>query len=135
MSEILDFIQENYISIVTIVVIILFMLVFICVRGWELNPVKPDSKLVQEVTVETFANKQSLGSNFCESYLGKSDELEKACNQLTESNCSATNCCIFGNGKCLAGDVNGPTYKTDDDGNLITMDSYYYQGSKFLTTK
>ena len=134
MSEMIDFIQENYISIVTIVVIILFMLVFISIRGWELNPDKPDSKLVQQVTVETFGNKQSLGSNFCESYLGKSDELEKACNQLTETNCAVTNCCVFGNGKCLAGDVNGPTYKTDSEGNLITMDSYYYQGANIHTS-
>ena len=130
MSEITDFIQENYVSIITIVVIILFMLVFISIRGLELNPEKPDSKLVQQVTVETFVDKTSLGSNFCKSYLGKSDELGKACNQLTETNCAVTNCCVFGNGKCLAGDIHGPTYKTDEDGKLITMDSYYYLGVK-----
>ena len=37
-------------------------------------------------------------------------------------------CCVYGNGKCVAGDISGPTYKTDKDGKLITMDSYYYLG-------
>jgi hypothetical protein len=70
----------------------------------------------------------SSSENFCESYLGNSIELEKACNQLTESNCADVRCCVYGNEKCVAGDINGPTYKTDKDGKLITMDSYYYLG-------
>ena len=142
MSEIIDFLQENYVSIVIIVVIILFMLVFISIRGWNLNPEKPESKLVQQVTVETFENsgypnvskaKTNMATSFCKSFLGQSDELEKACNQLTETNCAATNCCVFANGKCLAGDIHGPTYKTDDEGNLITMDSYYYLGQRMTS--
>ena len=67
-------------------------------------------------------------NTFCESYLENSGELEKACNQLTTSNCANVNCCVFNNGKCAAGDINGPTYKTDKDGKLITMDTYYYLG-------
>jgi hypothetical protein len=138
MSEIVDFIKENVKEIVIIVVVVLFLLVLINIKGVDLNAPKPESKLVQQVTVETFSidseeNIKNLmaspSENFCESYLGNSAELEKACNELTESNCADVKCCIYGNGKCVAGDVSGPTYKTDKDGKLITMDSYYYLGN------
>ena len=137
MSEIVDFIKENVKEIVIIIVVVLFLLVLINIKGVDLNAPKPESKLVQQVTVETFSidseeNIQKMmaspSENFCESYLGNSMELEKACNQLTESNCADVKCCVYGNGKCVAGDISGPTYKTDKDGKLITMDSYYYLG-------
>ena len=142
MSEIVDFIKENAQEIVIIVVVVLFLLVLINIKGVDLNEPKPESKLVQQVTVETFTTQDSeeniqkmmsgSSENFCESYLGNSEELEKACNQLTESNCGEVKCCVFGktgeNGKCVAGGLDGPTYKTDKDGKLITMDSYYYLG-------
>jgi hypothetical protein len=140
MSEIVDFIKENIKEIVIIVVVVLFLLVLININGIDLNAPKPESKLVQQVTVEAFSidsidseeNIQKMmvspSENFCESYLGNTIELDKACNQLTESNCSDVRCCVYGNGKCMAGDVSGPIYKTDKDGKLITMDSYYYLG-------
>ncbi len=137
MSEIVDFIKENVKEIVIIVVVVLFLLVLINIKGVDLNAPKPESKLVQQVTVETFSidseenikkMMESPSENFCESYLGNSKELEKACNQLTESNCAEVRCCVYGNGKCVAGDISGPTYKTDKEGKLVTMDSYYYLG-------
>ena len=144
MIEILDFIKENIHEIVIIVVVVLFLLVIINIKGIDLNAPKPKSKLVKQVIVETFVPddseeniKKMLASsseNFCESYLGNSQELEGACNQLTETNCAQTPCCVYSktgeNGKCLAGDSNGPTYKTDKDGKLITIDSYYYLGKR-----
>ena len=54
MSEIVDFIKEKYVSIAVIVSIIFVLLLIISIREWDLNPPKPDSKLVQQVTVETF---------------------------------------------------------------------------------
>jgi hypothetical protein len=76
--------------------------------------------------------KLNMSNSFCESYLGNSQELEGACNQLTKTNCAQTSCCVFTNNKdsskCVAGGIHGPTYKTDKDGKLITMDSYYYLG-------
>lgn len=141
MSEIIDFIKENTQEIIIIVVVVLFLLVLINIKGVDLNEPKPESKLVQQVTVESFTQKEPLDSEenikkmmasssemFCESYLGDSVGLEKACNELTKSNCGNVKCCIYGNGKCVAGDINGPIYKTDKDGKLITMDSYYYLG-------
>jgi hypothetical protein len=135
--EEIDFIKSNYLSISIVVFIILGLILIFSIRGINLNPPKPESKLVQEVVVEGLdimeENNEKLkmqpSESFCESYLGNSSELESACSQLTESNCNQTKCCVYLNGgKCVAGDVNGPTYKTDSNGQLITIDSYYYLG-------
>ena len=150
MIEIVEFIKENFKVIIIIVIVLLFLLVLINIKGLNLNEKKIESKLVQKVTVETFGSTIDLTSasiidtnldkimgktnTFCESYLENSGELEKACEQLTKSNCANVTCCVFNNGKCAAGDINGPTYKTDKDGNLITMDSYYYLGKKMSHT-
>lgn len=138
MSEIVDFIKQNAQGIIIIVLTVLILLVLINIKGIDLNAPKPKSKLVQQVTVETFSQTNDDISNilansldnFCESYLGNSEELDKACNQLTASNCAKVKCCVFTNDKCLAGDSSGPTYKTDKDGKLFTIDSYYYLGKK-----
>jgi hypothetical protein len=142
MIEIAEFIKENFKVIIIIVVVLLFLLVLINITGINLNEKKIESKLVQKVTVETFDSTSDINldkimdknNTFCESYLGNSVELEKACKQLTQSNCADIKCCVFNNGKCAAGDINGPTYKTDKDGNLITMDTYYYLGNKMSPT-
>ena len=54
MSEIVDFIKENFKMIILIVIVVLLLLVIINIKGIDLNEPKPESKLVQEVTVETF---------------------------------------------------------------------------------
>ena len=140
MSEIIDFIEENYISIAVIVSIIFAMLLIINIREWDLNVPKPESKLVQQVTIETFATEPDFkfddmisSSSFCESHLGKSNDTETDCGQLTEDNCALTKCCVYAKplNKCKAGGLDGPTYKKDSDGNLITMDAYYYLGKRY----
>ena len=131
MSELINFIKENILSIGIIVVVVLLLLVIIELKDINLNPPKPDSTLVQQVTVETLANMDkttSLSDSFCESYVGNSLELEGACNQLTKGNCATAKCCVYTGEKCVAGGPSGPTYKTDKDGKLITLDSYYYLG-------
>lgn len=139
MSEIIDFIKDNLQMIILIVIVILSLLVLMKIKDINLNVLKPESKLVQQVTVETFSSGVSNpteniefnpSDNFCASYLGNSEELEKSCNQLTETNCAQTSCCVYGQGKCVAGGSEGPTYKTDKDGKLITMDTYFYLGNK-----
>jgi hypothetical protein len=151
MSEIVEFIKENYISIAVIVTIIFALLIIISIREWDLNPPKPESKLIQQVVVETFEPQSMEKSNndelneinnlklnpsdsFCESHLGDSAKLDTSCGQLTQGNCFETKCCVWlesgSKGKCAAGSKDGPTYTKDQNGNLITMDSYYYQGRK-----
>jgi hypothetical protein len=139
MGNIFDFIKNNYLNILIIVIFVLGLLVIINLKGINLNPPKPQAKLIQEVTVEGYENEEleqlklKPSDSFCESYLGNSAELELECNKLTESNCNETKCCVFTvnkeSRKCLAGSINGPTYKTDKDGKLITLDSYYYMGN------
>jgi hypothetical protein len=143
MGNIFDFIKNNYLNILIIVIIVLGLLVIINLKGINLNPPKPQAKLLQEVTVEGFENEEleqlklKPSDSFCESYLGNSAELELECNKLTESNCAETKCCVFTvnkeSRKCVAGSINGPTYKTDKDGKLITIDSYYYLGQRMPT--
>jgi hypothetical protein len=42
---------------------------------------------------------------------------------LTAENCKNSECCVLSNGKkCLAGNANGPTFKTGNEKN------YYYMG-------
>ena len=140
MSEIVNFIKYNFVSIAIIVIIVLFLLVVIKIKEIDLNPPKPESKLIQQVTVETLgmldAKEEtedinfSPAESFCESYLDNSADLEGACNELTESNCGTTRCCIYTGKKCVAGGKYKPTYKTDENGKLITIDSYYYMSEK-----
>jgi hypothetical protein len=141
MSEIIDFIKENYVSIAVLVSVIFSLLIIISIIGWNLNPPKPELKLVQQVTVETFDNNDitkeldklnlTFNESFCQSHLGNSAKLEQSCGQLTEDSCQQTKCCIWTKStnnieKCMAGDKNGPTYTN----NLKTMTSYYWQGIK-----
>ena len=152
MSKIIDFIKENYVSIAVLVSIGFAGLIIISIIGWNLNPPKPESKLIQQVTVETFDKlimnninnsdqnnimkeidnlKLNPNDSFCQSYLGNSAKLEQSCGQLTQDSCQQTKCCVWANltnneDKCMAGDKNGPTYKN----NLKTMISYYWQGIK-----
>ncbi len=50
MSELMEFIRENYLSIMTIVLFVIILLVVINIRGIDLNAPKSESKLVQQVT-------------------------------------------------------------------------------------
>lgn len=81
----------------------------------------------------------SLEDSFCRFY--DSDKsvknLNDSCGKLTKGNCINTKCCVWGqkndNGKCYAGDARGPTFKTDNQGNKLDVDSYYYMNkSTFL---
>ena len=63
-------------------------------------------------------------SDFCKS---SSSSLKESCGKLTKNNCNATTCCVMLNGKkCVAGNQDGPTFKTES-GEDINIDYYYYQ--------
>jgi hypothetical protein len=77
------------------------------------EPSKPDTSM-----------NMSPIDNFCKS---SSDSLKESCTKLTKKNCNETSCCIMLNGKkCVVGNQDGPTFKTDS-GEDITVDYYYYQ--------
>jgi hypothetical protein len=77
-------------------------------------------------------------SNFCSKYSESPKDLEGACNGLAEATCKNISCCaLIGNStendksKCTAANKNGPIYKSDANGKLISMDHYYYEGTKY----
>jgi hypothetical protein len=67
-----------------------------------------------------------ISDAFCQSNSGAA--LEKACNSLTQGNCGRTSCCVWtSDGKCKAGNANGPTFNTNAVGKTNMID-YYFQG-------
>jgi hypothetical protein len=62
---------------------------------------------------------------FCENHLGSSETLENSCNRLTENNCGKTSCCVWTD-KCVAGDMNGPTFNIDENQQRIAKE-YQFQ--------
>jgi cytoskeletal protein RodZ len=77
------------------------------------EPNKPDTSI-----------NMSPVDDFCKS---NSASLKESCNKLTKKNCNSTSCCVVLNGKkCVAGNQDGPTFKTES-GEDVTVDYYYYQ--------
>lgn len=74
MSGIKDFILENKIEILIIMGIVITLLVIINIKGFNLNEPKPETKLVQEVTVETFSE-QSVDPSCPNMYSGNFSKL------------------------------------------------------------
>lgn len=115
--------------------LLLLLILLFSINGWTYANQKP-VELKKVVVVENMSTDQDKeiasltdpSKGFCEIYRGKSHELEGECNKLTSERCNTTDCCVWANNsKCSAGGINGPTYKTDKDGNMITIDSYYYK--------
>jgi hypothetical protein len=74
----------------------------------------------------------SLEDSFCSFHDSDSSakNLNDSCGKLTKSNCTNTKCCVWGQkgetSKCYAGGARGPTFSTDNQGNKLDVDSYYY---------
>ena len=81
----------------------------------------------------------NMTADFCKTLQGKSHEIEKECEKQTDGACKVRSCCVLTkkkgdtNVKCLAGSKVGPTYHTDDNGNDINFDYYYYQNKCYGT--
>ena len=76
----------------------------------------------------------SLEDSFCQFHSSDKSAVnqEKACGKLTQGNCLNTKCCVWGKmadaaeEKCFAGINTGPVFKTDNSGNSLNVDYYYY---------
>ncbi len=130
----MDFSRSYVLNIFIGVIVIFALIIFIEVSNLNLNPDKSTKKVVQVVNIEALQNKQTDVQNtsinlnpvsdFCKS---NSASLKESCGKLTKKNCNATSCCIMLNGKkCVHGNQDGPTFKTDS-GKDIAVDYYYYQ--------
>jgi hypothetical protein len=149
MNAIVTFLNENSEYIAIVIAIIVVLLVYISLNNIDLNKTTTQ-KLTQTVTVETFGPMDNNGTNspqdtdfsgansFCEAHRGNSPGLNVACKGLTDENCSSSSCCVLVQGQngntCMAGGINGPTFKKDASGNMISMDAYYYEGKQYLPT-
>ena len=82
-------------------------------------------------SVETDTN---VSGDKCDELHGKSHDIETYCEDLHPRLCKQKKCCVLGKEsetgtmKCVAGSKTGPTYHTDEEGNDINLDYYYYQG-------
>ena len=82
-------------------------------------------------------------SNFCEKYSGSPEQLKSACNNISEATCQNLDCCALisdsgsGTTTCVAANKYGPMVRTlaDENGEMFTMDHYYYQGTKYTVSK
>ena len=136
----MDFSRSNVLNIFIGVIVIFALIIFIEVSNLNLNQDQVNKKVVQVVNIEALKNNikdktnkveppnTSINlnpvSDFCKS---SSSSLKESCSKLTKKNCNSTSCCIMLNGeKCVAGNQDGPTFKTNS-GEDITVDYYYYQ--------
>ena len=123
-SNILNFFTQQGSSIMIVVLVIITILVYAQDVGWDFNPPTNDH-LEQVLIAENMSNRMEDG--ICVKTKNDLHEREQNCNQLTKGNCDVSDCCIFLNGKkCVAGDAHGPVYRSDDDGNKLDIDKYYF---------
>lgn len=93
------------------------------------NMEKTNEKNTNEEKEET-----PISGDKCDALHGKSHEIEAYCENLHPRLCKQKKCCVLGkesetgNMKCVAGSKSGPTYHTDEEGNDINLDYYYFQG-------
>ena len=124
-----------YVFYIFIVVLIIFtILILIDIFNINLNiEQSQNKKLIEVVTIEGLDNINSElpisinpAIDFCKSNVDSNDMQEK-CGKLTETNCNKTSCCVWlNNNKCVPGDKNGPTFKTDKSGNNIDVVNFYF---------
>jgi len=144
----MDFSRNNVLNIFIGVIFIFALIIFMDVININLNTEESNKKVVQVVNIEALKNNNNITdvntseitsskpdkpdtsidlnpiSDFCKS---GSDSLKTSCGKLTKKNCNSTTCCIMLNGKkCVAGNEDGPTFKTES-GEDINIDYYYYQ--------
>ena len=161
MNALLNFFNENATYVAIVIAVVFILLVYINFFDIDLNKPtnKKITQTVVVETFETYVNRETDDNNrlyqastntgsdvtqdftidgaksFCENHRGKSGDLNASCKLLTTDNCKSSSCCVLVQGQngntCMAGDVNGPTFKKDKDGNMISMDAYYFQGQKY----
>jgi len=111
------YINTEIVLFIGIILLLLVSRILFSQLGWREN------MSTQELESLTDPSK-----GFCETYRGKSHQLESRCNRLVEGRCKTMECCVWTNSsKCVAGNSNGPTYKTNQNGKEINFGNYYYK--------
>jgi len=149
-DESIRFITKN---LDDILLVALGLLIFIAIKyqfnmnGKKTTKSNDPPKVVKEIVIESMDIKDKLKdkfekyekivensvSNFCKSTKGKSHRIEEKCKKQKDTTCKTLSCCVLAmkkgekKGQCLAGTKLGPTYHTDENGNDVNFDYYYYQ--------
>lgn len=137
----------KYILKIFIVVLILLATILFLNKFNKSSDVSEQKYQLKEVvTIEKMSNSNSNSissisplemdnsKSFCKNYQHKSSasSLEASCNGLTDSNCKSVDCCVLLNGKkCVAGNENGPTFRTETNGEKRNIDFYYYKNKYY----
>jgi len=88
------------------------------------------SRLTKMSTTSPVYNSASELGGFCSQKKSFPYDLEQKCNSLDKNTCGSTSCCVLlGGSKCVSGDANGPTMKSNySDIFVKNREQYYHQG-------
>ena len=125
----------KYIIIGVIIIIFILFNINNTIEPFDVDiekPVEVDIEKTVDVDLEEPSLKPSIeitGTSLCSVYASQPTILNDKCGTLTEKNCNSTSCCGWLNGSsCVAGNANGPTFRTNK-GKDIVVDSYSYMGT------
>jgi hypothetical protein len=123
--------KSEYIGGFIVFLILLGLLVFFSIFNINVNQ-ENTQKITDVITIENMRNaiiepNFDLPNNFCSHFKNDINKLDNEIKDFTKENCMSTKCGVWLNGeKCVAGNENGPIYKTDNDGNKIPIENYFY---------
>lgn len=141
------FFTNHYLDI--ILMVLLMIIILIVVTIYNIKLFDDNNENVKKITEKVFFYEglknmiqdndliQPSHENICDTLQGKSHEIEKMCSGMSKSKCPYLPCCVlasFSNEntpKCVSGNSSGPTYHTDDDGNNINVDYYYWNNNRY----
>jgi hypothetical protein len=134
-QEIIDYFSENIDDIIIISLIIIALMVIFSMLNIDFNSNK-NKHIEKVVTIENLENKQEKNGTtfekaFCEINKAEPHKLDASCNELNESNCNSTGCCVWINSKkCVAGDKKGPTF-FGTESEPLKIEHYHYKNKLF----
>lgn len=88
------------------------------------------SRTTGQSTSGTFSNPAYMYGGVCTYYKNQPQKLEEACQKMDSNTCASTSCCVLlGGKKCVSGNEQGPTVRSNySDVYVPNRDFYYYQG-------
>jgi hypothetical protein len=99
----------------------------------DLNPDEVRYKTsTVEIVNDSCSDNFFMNSEYLDDLCSKDNLIiEQKCNNLSSTNCNIPNCCVLLNtNKCVAGDADGPIYKTYNNEPLIYK-TYVHRGKEY----
>ena len=135
-QEVIDYFSEKIDVIIIISLIIIALLVLFSMLNINFNS-STNKHISKIVTIENLENKENVINGvtfeqaFCELNKTEPHKLDASCNELNESTCNSTGCCIWLNGKkCVAGNIKGPTF-LGTESQPLEITHYHYKNKLF----